>query len=944
MTLIYMEGFESVAQSPDFTARGAAVSVNGVVSTQAARYAGGKCAIRTATGTASAALVQRPIGPMGLNGLAGTFFGRLTAYNQGVNRYRVGSGGGNFISAADPLSSNHSAISFTSDYLRWPNPITIMNNSRIATDAIYDASRSQYLVVAYTLNGSNDQSFLTSATLPNAGGWANQDVAGSPSSSSAGARLYQGSDNSLVCVGSKSVRYRLPGAATVWSAGFNITTASPTLSGAAHDGTKWYVSVSDANTLYTSPTGQTWTPATIANASAYSIAAKPGVVVLGRSGAQPFSTSLDGGATFTPVTISPAPTGVMLVAYGNGTFVAFSNAAAEQQVYTSTDGLNWTSTLMSRFGACTNLNFSNGRFFAVFNNVYMASSADGLTWDWNENGVATAANNGSLLGFQSPAVTSLLFGFNMTNTGRLYGIYPTGLGTTGNVDLGAKSLDTWYNMEAVLTRDAPTQYSITLNVDGVPAFSSSVTYALMANTGKRSLASMMYNANYSGGSNGSKTILPTVTADTVQVTFDNGMSYSTLVIPGLGAPTRIRWTGTRWLAFGMSGFYNSLDGVSWTRAASGPSSIGNVDVEVNGNTVIVVGNTTTNNVWRSTDGGLTWASSTVGSIGLLTVSYVNGAWILGPNSASATNWYYSINGGVVWNTFPHTLGAYTTAAKATNSVAALVATSGGINRLSYTGSGTPTITLIASGVLPAAIGCTNSYFFVTDGSLRYSADGITWVSLGVPSGVSPLYNTGTPNYVIVHTSGSNLNSMAIFPELADIPLAFTWQQGTFSAVDDVAVTNFVQPNAGPQGAVVIMQMPSDTDVQAEWTKHPDTVPTNAAAGARTPLSRSANYFVDSSTVGTKDKYGTSAFTFPSGLRPIALQVEAMYERVFTNVPQVKLGLASGASEVQTNSIPITMAIGTSSYVSKIVEQNPDGGGGWTRENINGTSVTNQKTA
>lgn len=943
MSLLYMEGFESAAQNPDFTARWASVPASAVIGTAVARYSGGKCAIRAmAAGTASNPMMQRLVGSVGLSGMACTFFGRLTSYNQGFTRYRVGSGGGNFISCADPVSSNHSAIMFTSDYLRWSSPVTIANNGRIATDAIYDTSRSQYLVVAYSLDGSNSQSFLSSATLPNVGGWTTQDVTGSSSSPATGGRLYQGSDGSLVCVSPRNVRYRLPGAGTVWTSSFNITTTTPTLSGAAHDGTKWYVSVSDANTIYTSPTGQTWSSASVANSSAISIAAKPGVVVLGRSGAQPFAISVDGGVSFTPVTVNPAPVGAMLVAFGNGVFVGISNSASDQLVYTSADGASWSSNPLARSTACTSLNFANGRFFAVFSSAYLASSADGVTWEWIENGVATTTSNASLLGLQSPVIPSVRLGFNLVRDARLYGITPTGQGSVQTLDLGQKALDTWYNMETIVTRDSPTQYSVTLNVDGVPVSSYALTYALMASTGSVPLALTPPANNYSGGSNGSKVILPTGTADTVQVTFDSGLTYSPLVITGLGTPMRIRWAGSRWLAFGTAGFYHSDDGVNWNRAATGPTSVSNLDVEINGTTVIAVVASTSNNVYRSTDGGLTWAESTVGTVNLYTVSYVNGAWILGPQGSGTVDWQYSTDDGASWTALSHSSGAYGSGLKASNSVAALVATPDGISRLAYSGSGAPTITLIAAGVLPAALGCSNSYFFATDGTLKYSTDGATWTSAALPSGVTGLYHTSTANSVIVYSS-SNTNSAVFFPEFADIPLSFTWQQGTFSAIDDVAVTDFQQPNAGPQGGVVILEMPSDTDVQAEWTKHPESAPTNAAAGARTPLSTSANYYVDSNSVGAKDKYGTSAFTFPTGLRPIAIQVEAMYERVFTNIPQVKLGLESGGSEVQTESIPISTSVGTSSCVLKIVEQNP-AGGSWTRENINGTSVTNQKTA
>jgi hypothetical protein len=88
-----------------------------------------------------------------------------------------------------------------------------------------------------------------------------------------------------------------------------------------------------------------------------------------------YTTNL--GSTGTKATISPAPTYLAQVAYGNGNFIAPSNG----YVLTSSDGINWTS-VSGAFGSdyLTCITYFSGVFYIMGASNVLYMSVDGINW------------------------------------------------------------------------------------------------------------------------------------------------------------------------------------------------------------------------------------------------------------------------------------------------------------------------------------------------------------------------------------------------------------------------------------------------------------------------------------------------------------------------------------------------------------------------------------
>lgn len=169
-------------------------------------------------------------------------------------------------------------------------------------------------------------------------------------------------------------------------------------------------------------------------------------------------------------------------------------------------------------------------------------------------------------------------------------------------------------------------------------------------------------------------------------------------------------------------------------------------------------------------------------------------------------------------------------------------------------------------------------------------------------------------------------------------LAFQ-RNGVFTAFDDMyvtlddAVANTLQ---GPIGIVNIVVQRPETDTQAQWVKN-GSAGTNSLSVNQPALSSLSTNFVSSNNAGDKDIYGTTD-NLPSGYTPKAVQVEAYYARTSTTSPVVNTGLISGGTEV--DGAQVTIANATPTYVSQIVERNPNGGGAWTAATVNAAGFVN----
>lgn len=950
MSIRYMEGYESIQMYRDLVARGAAPTTGAagaVTSAGPARYAGGKSLVR---GTVSLdSMTRRNLGPIGTGGgLALSFSGKLTSFNSAAsNRIPIRYLGGKYVAPA--LAANPAALTIADDFRNWPAQQNITATSTGMLDVIFDTTRNEYVASCYTTSTTNQ--FFVSPTLTSTAWAATSGAMSGGINTSIGGYLYQDATSGiLICIASSRIFTRKPGAAEAWNVAYDHGSAVFS-GGAAFDGTRWIAPISNANQIVTSvDNGLTWVlSGTIANSVGTSIAATAGTIVIGRGGAQPFAVSKDGGVTFTlPGVQNPPASSGINVLYGNGVFVGIPLQGADNSVYLSTDGLTWRTYPFDRGGAgVSGASFANGYFFVAQSGPINWYSADGINWSVNESGSVTTIGN-STIGLQGPSNFYLGFGIGSDST--LAYRAPTGKGIVTVPSLGIIPKDVWNSYECALTQDSPTSFTYSISVGGIPVASNSFTWGLISDTGPRTFPAA--GSGY-GDYNGTVAVMPIANSG-VMWTNDRGDTVTLTSIAGFGTCNKVLWTGTRFIAFTSGGFFASANGMTGWALIPGSPGASVQDADVNGNTIIAVGHAS-GAYYRSTDGGNTWTPVTTAGWGGYVysgIAYLNGVWMAQPTwvASGQRDWKWSNDDGLTWQTismFPSYIMGH---ASATDRV------------LFLTNVGTVTATVPVAGEAPVLTSLTgngsttplNLYsatwsgkYFVASGqnaaAVWYSTDGATWGTSATSTNTGCSFSLGVNGAVLRYGGTSQNFCTIVYPEFTDMPITFSASATSFSAIDDVVVTDFLQPNAGPQGEVQIRLMPSDTDIQADWAKVPEEAPTNAAAATVLPISQSSGSYVEANDVGLKDKYGTSAFTYPAGLRPIAIQVEAFYERVFTNTPTVRLGLQAATNETQTQDITISSNLGQNTYVSKVVETNPDNGSGWSRETINDTKLTNEKT-
>jgi len=953
MSIRYMEGFETIQQYGDLVARGGSPRVTTPlqVSAAPARYAGGKSLVRAYAGTQ--VLMDRSVGNIGnAGGMSLSFCGKLTSFNS-TGTFPVRYFNGKWVARA--YGNNPSAITITEDFRNWPAPKNITTVSSVAQDVIFDTTRNEYVVGAYTTSTANQ--FFSSADLNSSAWTASTPYSENPGASGVG-KMYQDANGTLIFIVGSRIYNREVGAASAWAAPYTHGTAAFPYGAAATNGTRWIVPINDANRyVYSDDGGVTWQLSdVITNCAGRTIAFGNGTFVIGTNiAATPFAVSKDGGQTFTfpsvPVVLQYAG---MYVAYGNGVFVGVPSQGTDANVYVSEDGLTWKVYPFERGSSTTNdLSFANGYFFLSQAGPCLAHSADGVNWSWNEVPSTTTSYTYSIAGFVGDS--KFYHGFAINSDGSLYYRYPTGKGTFNARSVPGFQRDRWYNYECTITVENTTSINVSASIDGIPFDSRSVTWGLMSDSGPITYVNV--GGGY-GAWNGEVAVIPASSVGSIMYSTDRGTTTTLAKLPGApnsaGSIPVVVWTGSRFLAFTTSGIYTSDDGINgWILIPGSPTgkSFRDADVSADGQVIIVVGHAA-GSYYRSADGGNTWEERTGLSADYTYagVAFLNGVWVAQPSPASGLRIaFWSNDGGLTW-TGVSVPPAYNFGhAKSADRV--LFTSNAGILIVTVPSAGeAPVFTSLTTGEGAPSNMYTIAYtgkYFIASGSqtltIYYSENGTSWTSVNTSSNTPNTYTLGVGGAAIRYGGASSDYCTVVYPEFTDIPLRWYSNSYAFSALDDIVVTDFLQPNAGPQGEVQIRLMPSDTDVQAEWNPVPEDSPSNAAAATHLPLSQSSGTYVEANEVGQKDKYGTSSFTYPAGLRPLAMQVEAFYERVFTNTPTVKLGLQGNTEEVQTPDIAISSSLGQSTFVSKVIETNPDTGAAWTRDTINTTKLTNEKT-
>ncbi|AVH85349.1 hypothetical protein RsoM2USA_421 [Ralstonia phage RsoM2USA] len=165
--------------------------------------------------------------------------------------------------------------------------------------------------------------------------------------------------------------------------------------------------------------------------------------------------------------------------------------------------------------------------------------------------------------------------------------------------------------------------------------------------------------------------------------------------------------------------------------------------------------------------------------------------------------------------------------------------------------------------------------------------------------------------------------------ILNLPRSGNWQQ-----FDDVVFTlDDGSGIVGPLGVMNIVARRPTTDTQAQWTINGSAVSDSLSVNQSALSSQSTNY-ISTFTDGAKDIY-TSSDTLPTNYKPIAVQVEGYFAKGGTNAPVVSLGIQSGSTEVDSSNLTVNNS--TATYLSQIVEKDPNGNIAWTT-----TSVTNSK--
>jgi hypothetical protein len=130
--------------------------------------------------------------------------------------------------------------------------------------------------------------------------------------------------------------------------------------------------------------GKTWSQSTLPSSASWRDVVFGGGVFMacrlsGSETPSPSSAAIaysSTGSSWTQVSISVS---VSRLAYGNGRFVGFRDVSGNQMIYSSNNGLTWTTASLPTSFACRAVTYGNGRFVAIGsgNSLY---SNDGITW------------------------------------------------------------------------------------------------------------------------------------------------------------------------------------------------------------------------------------------------------------------------------------------------------------------------------------------------------------------------------------------------------------------------------------------------------------------------------------------------------------------------------------------------------------------------------------
>lgn len=440
-----------------------------------------------------------------------------------------------------------------------------------------------------------------------------------------------------------------------------ITWATTTALG---DGDRWrgitygdgqFVAVAQVGTnrIMTSPDGITWTARPHPeNNQWFGVAYGNGrYVAVAETGTNRVMYSDDGAITWTATT-TPSEQVWRGVAYGNGRFVAVGGGSTAERIMYSFDGMHWFSVNPSIPAGWSNVRFLNGRFVATSQLGYrIATSIDGVTWEstptpedelqWRD----VAFGHGRYVMLGSTGTSSLLVadaGFGPDTPVTVWVDNSTSTMSTTllmGAANGASGVPLYH--DTVITMNPVASTTSQTRLDDFHFYDQSDNDSILYRKGIMTAFTTDAPLRIAAGT----TVLASETRVAGNVTQAGSIVGDGRTIVLIGHQPTISGTLTGSDALGHL-TNEAIHARSWATVPSTPTT-GFRRLAYDGTTIVSI-SVTGNQANRSTDQGLTWATSSTPDGNWQDITYGNGTFVAVGIGSAALRVITSTDGGQTW--------------------------------------------------------------------------------------------------------------------------------------------------------------------------------------------------------------------------------------------------------------------------------------------------------